>query len=509
MKPIIIFVIIFLMPCLVFGADFESLLNEVKTAPISPMFNLQPDKNVFINDLEESGRLQELGVTREQAGLLYDILSKRLKVAIPQSPKPFRESKSQPTGPVRYMAEFDPQVGILMRWPIGMPEYLPTYYGMMSAIAESTDTLIIVANAAQEQTVRSQCSGQGISLDRVQFAYWPTDTVWTRDYGPIFIGEGETAPQTEGVVNMAYSRPWRVNDDKIPELVAQALDDPLYDTDLVQDGGNLLTDGHGTCFSTMQIYANNPGWTEEQVAAFYSDYLGCTQLITPQPLLNEGTGHIDMFVKVVKPHTVMVGQYQPGNPNYQRLEDAASLIASSQALDGISYEVVRIPQTSEWILSVLAVFHTYTNGLVAGGKVLVPQYNLAQDTEAKALYETIYPDREVVLVDSQTIIYSGGAIHCITMERQDYSVSTDDDTSDDDTSDDDANDDDTADDDVIDDDMSDDDSIDDDTASDDDENIDDDNSDDDATDDDSADDDSNSEPSEDDDDNNGGNGCGC
>jgi agmatine deiminase len=415
------------------AADFADLLHEAQTGPIPPMRVLPFDRDLFVDELAIAGRLDELGITRAQAGVLYDELAKRMPVTVapPRRPPP---ELAPPTGTARYRSEFDPLVGVLMRWPIGEAPFLPTYYGMIDALADSLDMLIIVANDNQENTVRTQLGQQGIPTDRIDFAHWPTDTIWTRDYGPIFIGEGDAAPYGEGVVNMKYSRSWRTNDDRIPVHVADLFDDPLYDAAIVQDGGNLLTDGRGTCFSTVQTRDNNPGWTDEQIEAFYRDFLGCEQLILTPKLLNEGTGHIDMGVKVVGPHTVMVGEYPAGDPNYQTLEDTAALIAGSTALDGEPYEVVRIAQRSSWTLGVLAVFHTYTNGLLTNDYVLVPEYSLAADEAALAVYADLFPEREAVLVNSQNIIYSGGALHCITMERQDYSqdIDDDDDTDDDD-----------------------------------------------------------------------------
>jgi agmatine deiminase len=461
---VVVMLAVLLSPLAAFAGDFAALLNEVRTAPVPPGLVLTWDRETFLDDLQASGRLAELDITRTQAGALYDALARRVPVAPKPTFAPPKTPLTPPAGAVAYYAEFDPQIGVMMRWPFGEGAFLPTYYGMLDALAPNIDITIIVANANQEQTVRNLLSGQSIPTDRIDFAQWPTDTIWTRDYGPIFIGEGDAAPRSEAVVNMAYSRNWRTNDDAIPPRVADLFGDPLYETNFVQDGGDLLTDGRGTCFSTDITQVNNPGWSDDQIRAFYRNFLGCEQLIMPQRLLNEGTGHIDMFVKVVGSHEIMVGQYPSTDANYERTEAAAELFASSSALDGEPYTVVRIPQRSKWQLAVLAVFHTYTNGLVSNDQVLVPQYNLPADADAQATYESIYPDKDIVMVNSQSIIYSGGAVHCITMERQDYGQAVDDDDDNDDDDNDDNDDNDNADDDDDDASPTDDDAVDDDAA---------------------------------------------
>ncbi|MCC6158049.1 MAG: agmatine deiminase family protein [Deltaproteobacteria bacterium] len=469
-------------------ADFAELRALALTAHLPQMLRLTWNKDRYVDDMDQSGQLARLGITREQAGELWDILAARVGVVPPFK---LRRSggKAAPVGPIRYAAEFEPQTELWMRWPVGQGGILPTYDGMIGAVGDEMTVRVIVACASQENTARTHLANEGIDDANVVFSYWPTDTIWTRDYGPVFVGLGETAPQTEAIIDMSYSRPWRTNDDQIPDAAGVLTGASVYETDFVEDGGNLLTDGQGTCFATSYMFDNNPGWTLDEMEQWFADYLGCAQLIMPEPLVSEGTGHIDMFIKVIGPHTVMVGEAEAGDINQQRLDDAADLIAGATALDGTPFEVVRIPQVTDTTFPLYPTFYTYTNGLLAGETAMVPLYNRAEDDDALAVYETAFPDRDAVQVDAEEVIQSGGALHCVTMERQDYTVeSDDDDDADDDAADDDA-----------DDDMSDDDSGDDDTG-------DDDLSDDDADDDgdDSGDDDVAADSGDDDDD-----GCGC
>ena len=64
-----------------------------------------------------------------------------------------------------------------------------------------------------------------------------------------------------------------------------------------------------------------------------------------------------------------------------------------------------------------SVFRSYTNALAVNDRVLVPVYDEDSRFEATALdvFETAYPGRTIVPVDSDEIIYWSGAIHCVTM----------------------------------------------------------------------------------------------
>lgn len=60
---------------------------------------------------------------------------------------------------------------------------------------------------------------------------------------------------------------------------------------------------------------------------------------------------------------------------------------------------------------------TYANFLILNGAVIYPTYNQPEkDEEAKRQIQLAFPDREIIGVDSLTIIRQHGSIHCLTMQ---------------------------------------------------------------------------------------------
>ena len=60
---------------------------------------------------------------------------------------------------------------------------------------------------------------------------------------------------------------------------------------------------------------------------------------------------------------------------------------------------------------------TYANFLVMNGCVLVPVYGQARNDEAALhIIGEAFPDRELVAIDSRTIILQHGSLHCCTMQ---------------------------------------------------------------------------------------------
>ena len=49
------------------------------------------------------------------------------------------------------------------------------------------DVNLIVASAREKQTAREILKRSHVDLKRVKFHIWPTNRIWTRDSGPIFV----------------------------------------------------------------------------------------------------------------------------------------------------------------------------------------------------------------------------------------------------------------------------------------------------------------------------------
>jgi agmatine/peptidylarginine deiminase len=315
------------------------------------------------------------------------------------------DGKAAPAAGFRVPAEFESARAVLM-----------TYTGYEGLLREIS---VQVASAGAEVwMVGGPSSLPGVpaaQYRRLNLAY---DSVWARDYGPVGIDE---ASRALGIVDPRY-RHWsyRPDDDAIPCRVAQGAGAECHTTTLILDGGNYMTDGRGGVFMTRRIYDWNSGLSEAQVNQLLRTYLGAERLHlfdyardgSGDPA--DGTGHIDMFAKLLPDCKVLVAEYAQA-PFAAVLDAAAAAFATIECLPGRSYEVVRIPgwySSQGW----WGVWYTYTNSLIVNDAVLVPSYTGGQNAEARAVYEAAMPGYRVVLLNSDEPIQSGGSIHCVTKE---------------------------------------------------------------------------------------------
>ncbi len=293
-------------------------------------------------------------------------------------------------------AEFDKVTELIIRWPVGWSAIEPIYINMVSDSIDTVTVNIVVDNTLNEAYVKNVLSKSGITYN-VTFTVAKTDTVWIRDYGPNFVIDSNGV---ENIVDLKYFT-GRKNDDKFPERYGVIYNENVESICLSYEGGNYMCDGNGVGFTTTMVYNENQGMTTDGVNDTIKTYFGLNQLVVLKPLKNEGTGHIDMFAKIVDNNTIIVGQYPESDENYQVLEDDAAYLTA------LGYEVLRVPM--------LPGFKTYTNSLILNNKVLIPTYNTFEDEIALTVYSNAMPGYEIIGIDCSNIIDYGGAIHCIAM----------------------------------------------------------------------------------------------
>ena len=313
-------------------------------------------------------------------------------------------------------AEFDTVAGILFAWEA----YSTLLTDLIKEVAEDDTAWVIVDNSTEQNSVYSTLTNANVNMDHVVFEVVPTNSVWIRDYGPWWIYE---PGDRRGIIDLTYNRP-RPQDDSFPELFAESFGVNYYGLDLVEAGGNMLLDGKGAVIVSDVIFDASQGFdpnlTEDQLSQYFLDYYGVHKVIIAPHLINDGTGHIDMFVKIINDSTIIVGEYEnqsAGYPgNYDLCNQVANQLTNETNGDGRPFNVIRMPMPPYSN----GITYTYVNSLIVNNKVLVPIYgftdSFANDTDVLSQYEEIIPGSEAIGFDCNQIIPANGAIHCIAMK---------------------------------------------------------------------------------------------
>jgi agmatine deiminase len=274
------------------------------------------------------------------------------------------------------------------------------YAGAIKAtLQEGVNHWLYITSKAAKAELEYELAEAEVPMDRVRFSQKKFQTVWMRDFGPITLKRNSDGKRLVG--DMGYF-PDRPKDDFVPEQYAKARGWERRDVEsLLLEGGNYMADGKGRVFTTSRALEVNP--SQQHVEDRLRD-LGAREVLfferMPEP---EGTGHIDMFAKLMDENTVLVGRCTD-QPKF-----AAVLDRNAERFRELGYKVIRLTMASGKKLM------TYTNSLLVGKTVLVPIYaNEARDAAALEVYTDL--GWNAVGIDARTVIKANGAIHCISMQ---------------------------------------------------------------------------------------------
>ena len=336
-----------------------------------------------------------------------------------------------PFDSLRTAAEWEEIEALTISWTS-----FPCIQKQIVAASKEECTVIIFAdnvNEVENYLTSSTCGG-ALDLENVDIVPAEYNSIWIRDYGANTVYGSWDDDRV--LVDWMYNRP-RPDDDAIPDVLGDHLGIDVYTTtaeptDLMNTGGNWMSDGFGTAFASELILEENDGgsswWTdfpdhtEAEIDDIISDFHGVDTYIKMPVLPYDGIHHIDMHMKLLDESTLLVAEYPMGVADGPQINANLDYVISNFTTKwGTPFDVIRIPSPPEqgggypnqngWYL-------TYTNSVFVNNTILLPTYYTEYDTTAIRIYEEALPGYEVVGIDcdnnGSAIISLSGAIHCIT-----------------------------------------------------------------------------------------------
>ena len=315
-----------------------------------------------------------------------------------------------PTGTPRFVAEFEPMQGVMIRYPLGIPTSL------VAQLSNNCMVYCIVSGSYQNQA-QNTFQGAGVNMSNVTFVNAASDSYWVRDYGPWYIFED----RNPAIVDNIYNRP-RPNDDNMSQVFANFWGIPMYGMRLEHTGGNMMEDGRGHGVSDDLVFQENQqdyGINEATVRQRMNDYLGINPYhvtIDPQ---GDYIAHVDCWGKYLAPDKILIARLPQSNPRYQYYEQVAEYFETTDCCWGYPYRVYRVDEPGGNTLA------PYTNSLILNKTVYVPLgTNTTYNNQAIATYQEAMPGYNIVGVTNNG--YTGwentDALHCRTRGVMDFNM---------------------------------------------------------------------------------------
>lgn len=354
------------------------------------------------------------GLSENEKGLVADFQFKKSKITPP------------PLVPVRTAAEWEEIEYLVIRWTNSFQNIL------LQIVQAATTECKVLITTQNQGNVSSFLTSNGVDMSQVEFLNAPSNSIWIRDYAGNTIYENDV--EDRALVDWIYNRP-RPLDDIMPAAQAAYLDIPIYTTnsganDLVNTGGNFMSDGLGNAFSSKLVLQENaPGnpygvssKTEAEIDDIMFNYQGITNYIKMDQTPYDPIDHIDMHMKLLDEQTLLVSRYPDGVADGPQIEANIDYVTSTfQTPFGTDYKVKWIdapPSTGGNHPDTGGYYRTYTNSIFINKTILVPTYRPEVDADALAQYEEMLPGYNVVGIDvdnpGENLISLVGAIHCIT-----------------------------------------------------------------------------------------------
>lgn len=344
----------------------------------------------------------------------------------------------------RMPAEWEPHEATWVAWPHHKDDWpgkfaaIPFVYGeIVRQLHQSEHVHILIKNAAVEKQALAVLDNLSLDRSRITLHPIPTDRVWTRDYGPMFV----ESPQGErSIVHWKFTGWAKYPNHKRDGLVAQKVyrscgkemdlhfNQPVaggHSGRTVLEGGAIDVNGLGCLLTTeecllSEVQQRNPQFTREDYESVFAEYLGVRKVLwLGKGIVGDDThGHVDDLARFVGPRTVVVAvEDDPKDANYELLQDNLERLRGMTDQDDQKLTVIPLPMPRPVIWEGQRLPASYANFYIANDRVLVPTFNDPADRVALGTLADLFPGRTVVGIHAVDLVWGLGTLHCLTQQQ--------------------------------------------------------------------------------------------
>jgi agmatine deiminase len=354
------------------------------------------------------------------------------------SPPRFRVLRGTPAEHgYSFPAEWSRHAATWISWPRPEGISFPGYYHrsirdvvrVIATIAQFEPVHLNVPNANYVRIVRDTLRLAGVPLRRIVLHQIPTNECWTRDHGPAFVVRRKGPHRDVAIVDWGFNAwggkypPWSA-DDEVPTRVARDLGLPVFQADIVMEGGAVDFNGAGTILTTTACLLNknrNAGLPRAEVERHLKAYYGQRHVVwLGEGIAGDDTdGHVDDLARFIDERTIVTAvEPDVSDENHRVLADNRKRLDRVRDADGRPFTIVELPMPRPIEIDGQRVPATYVNFYFVNGALLVPTFgDRERDRMALATLRAVVRGRRVVGVDCRALIWGLGAIHCLTQQQ--------------------------------------------------------------------------------------------
>ncbi|MEL6644580.1 MAG: agmatine deiminase family protein [Pseudomonadota bacterium] len=309
-----------------------------------------------------------------------------------------------------------------MQWPVSRRVYSDALFlgHVQDTIADIANTIaefepVVMLAAADVHASARQRLSSAVELWDI-----PTEDLWCRDSGPIFVANDAGDLAIAGIqFNGWGDKQVHRHDGQVSRRVAQRLGVPVRDAGLYGEGGGVEQDGHGLLMAHESSWVHdgrNPTLSRDEIEERLLDALGGDRMIWAPGVWDQDITdyHIDSLARFTGPGRVLMNLPRAPDPrdpfHIAARETHDVLLRAGLAVDIIHEPTTPRVQTYDFVAS-------YVNYYVCNGAVITAQFGDAEaDAQAIDTLKRAYPGREVITLNVDPLGELGGGIHCATQQ---------------------------------------------------------------------------------------------
>lgn len=308
-------------------------------------------------------------------------------------------------------------------WPGKIETIFSSYNLFIKHLAQHETVNINVEDEAMKERIEEQLGELEAKMQNIRFHFFRTNDAWCRDHGPAFVVKANQ----KAIVNWDYNA-WGgkypcAEDNLVAMKIANALELEAFHPHIVMEGGSIDVNGCGTLLTTTSCLLNpnrNPQLSQAQIEEKLCQYYNVENIIWLSDGIegDDTDGHVDDLTRFVASDTVVTAvEENKDDENYAPLQENLSLLNKARLENGKQLNVVELPMPSAVVWDDMRLPASYANFYIANGIVVVPTYRCKNDERALEILQAVFPDREIVGIDSTDIIWGLGSFHCLSQQE--------------------------------------------------------------------------------------------
>ncbi len=334
------------------------------------------------------------------------------------------------------LVEWETHRGTLLAWPqraelwSGKYKEVQLIWAKVASLLSKTEEVHILINPVLpnqnknkyiniciEEKIRNKIEKYNCKQTNLIFHEIPTDDVWIRDYGPVWISPREGLTFLfDGWGKKHFPH---TNDNLASKRLLEKFGHHINSKKIILEGGAIESNGdlllvNDACIFHRETRLTYSKYEEELKNIFQTKNILWLKGCLPG---DDTDGHVDMVSRFVEEKKILHTICDSDHPAFTVLKEIQKKLENFFTKEynfDKQIEIIYLPLPKQVFKGNFPIARNYANFYIANKQIITPVYKDKKDEEALNIIQACFPNHSVEAIDSNYLLLEGGAIHCMT-----------------------------------------------------------------------------------------------